>query len=114
MDFKFSIHHVNSYQVFRYARELELLAKGDVAGAKNLQDSAAALEEEEDDEMAEATSPSDQEDRTWTSLQLKEALSVFSKLMKKRVNKCANCGAKCPPIKCQIYGWLKIHVLHRC
>lgn len=58
--------------------------------------------------MAEVTSPSDQEDRTWTSVQLKEALSIFSKLMKKRVNKCANCGSKCPPIKCQIYGWLKI------
>ncbi|KAK1642603.1 hypothetical protein QYE76_060408 [Lolium multiflorum] len=58
--------------------------------------------------MAEVTSPSDQEGRTWTSLQLTEALAVFSKLMKKRVNKCANCGAKSPPIKCQIYGWLKI------
>jgi DNA-directed RNA polymerase I subunit RPA1 len=98
-----------SYQVFRYARELELLAEGDVARAKELQDSAVL--EEEDDEMAEGTSPSDREDRTWTSLQLKEALSVFSKLMKKRVSKCTNCGAKCPPIKSQIYGWLKIQVL---
>ncbi|KAM0907755.1 hypothetical protein ACQ4PT_015902 [Festuca glaucescens] len=97
---------VSSQLVFRYARELELLAKGDVAQAKNLQDSAVL--KEEDDEMAEVTSPSDQEDRTWTSLQLKEALSIFSKLMKKRVNKCANCGAKSPPVKCQIYGWLKI------
>jgi hypothetical protein len=96
--------------VFRYARELELLAKGDVAQAKNLQDSAVLKEEEEDDETAEVTSPSGQEGRTWTSLQLTEALSVFSKLMKKRVNKCANCGAKSPPIKCQIYGWLKIQV----
>jgi DNA-directed RNA polymerase I subunit RPA1 len=67
-------------------------------------------EEEEDDEMADVTSPSDQEGRTWTSLQLKEALSIFAKLMKKRVNKCANCGAKSPGIKCQIYGWLKIQV----
>ncbi|XP_047072217.1 DNA-directed RNA polymerase I subunit 1 [Lolium rigidum] len=99
---------LSSQLVFRYARELELLAKGDVAQAKNLQDSAGLKEEEEDDETAEVTSPSGQEGRTWTSLQLTEALSVFSKLMKKRVNKCANCGAKSPPIKCQIYGWLKI------
>ncbi|CAM0876906.1 unnamed protein product [Alopecurus aequalis] len=97
---------MSSQLVFRYARELELLAKGDVAQAKDLQESAAL---DEDDEMAEDVSSSDhRENRTWTSVQLKEALSVFSKLMKKRVNKCANCGSKCPPIKCQIYGWLKI------
>src|SRR4051812_1669957 len=87
-----------SYQVFRYARELELLAKGDVARAKDLQDSALL---EEDAEIDDEVSSSDKENRTWTSLQLKEALSIFSKLMKKRVNKCANCGSKCPPIKCQ-------------
>ena len=96
-----------SSQVFRYARELELLAKGDVARAKDLQESSVL---EEDDEMAEEVSSSDRDNRTWTSVQLKEALSVFSKLMKKRVNKCSNCGSKCPPIKCQIYGWLKIQV----
>uniref|UniRef100_A0ACD6A893 Uncharacterized protein n=1 Tax=Avena sativa TaxID=4498 RepID=A0ACD6A893_AVESA len=96
---------VSSQLVFRYARELELLAKGDVARAKDLQDSALL---EEDAEIDDEVSSSDKENRTWTSLQLKEALSIFSKLMKKRVNKCANCGSKCPPIKCQIYGWLKI------
>jgi DNA-directed RNA polymerase I subunit RPA1 len=95
----------SSQLVFRYARELELLAKGDVARAKDLQDSALL---EEDAEIDDEVSSSDKENRTWTSLQLKEALSIFSKLMKKRVNKCANCGSKCPPIKCQIYGWLKI------
>ncbi|KAM3279841.1 hypothetical protein ACQJBY_046924 [Aegilops geniculata] len=97
--------------VDRYARELELLARGDVVQAKNLQDSAVleeSLEMDEDDSVDKPASPSDRGNKTWTSIQLKEAHSIFSKLMKKRVNKCANCGMKNPPIKCQIYGWLTI------
>uniref|UniRef100_A0A453MD59 DNA-directed RNA polymerase n=5 Tax=Aegilops tauschii subsp. strangulata TaxID=200361 RepID=A0A453MD59_AEGTS len=97
--------------VDRYARELELLARGDVVQAKNLQDSAVSeesVEMDEDGSVDKPASPSDRGNKTWTSIQLKEAHSIFSKLMKKRVNKCANCGMKNPPIKCQIYGWLTI------
>uniref|UniRef100_A0A453MDL5 Uncharacterized protein n=1 Tax=Aegilops tauschii subsp. strangulata TaxID=200361 RepID=A0A453MDL5_AEGTS len=97
----------------RYARELELLARGDVVQAKNLQDSAVSeesVEMDEDGSVDKPASPSDRGNKTWTSIQLKEAHSIFSKLMKKRVNKCANCGMKNPPIKCQIYGWLTIQV----
>ncbi|KAE8779218.1 DNA-directed RNA polymerase I subunit rpa1 [Hordeum vulgare] len=97
--------------VDRYAHELELLARGDVVQAKNLQDSAVSvesLEMDEDDSVDKPASPSDRGNKTWTSIQLKEAHSIFSKLMKKRVNKCANCGMKSPSVKCQIYGWLTI------
>lgn len=105
--------HRHLQQVDRYARELELLARGDVVHAKNLQDSA--FSEEKDDQMDDVSSvPSGrQQNKTWTSVQLKEAHYIFSNLLKKRVKKCANCGMKSPSIKCQIYGWLTIPVSSR-
>nr|CAB3468405.1 unnamed protein product [Digitaria exilis] len=98
-------------QVDRYANELELLVKGDVARAKNLEDSAkeASLSKEDEDIM-EATSGDksspENDKKTWTSIQLKEVLSIFSKIMKKRQKKCARCDMKSPTISSPIFGWL--------
>lgn len=92
--------------------ELELLVRGDVAHAKNLEDTGKKVSIlDEDDDMTEATSsdksaPSERENKTWTSIQLKEALSIFSKLLKKRQKKCAKCDMKSPTITSPIFGWL--------
>lgn len=91
--------------------ELELLVKGNVAHAKNLEDSGkeSSLSEEGDD-INEATSGDksspEKDKKTWTSIQLKEVLSLFSKVMKKRQKKCAKCDMKSPTITSPIYGWL--------
>ena len=73
--------------------ELELLVKGDVARAKNLQDSGKeASLSENDEDITEATSGDksspEKDKKTWTSIQLKEILSIFSKIMKKREEVC--------------------------
>uniref|UniRef100_A0A0E0LDG9 DNA-directed RNA polymerase subunit n=1 Tax=Oryza punctata TaxID=4537 RepID=A0A0E0LDG9_ORYPU len=99
-----------SIQVDRYTNELELLVRGDIAHAKNLEDLGGKVLSEEDDET-EATSGdksarSERENKTWTSIQLKEALSIFAKLMKKKQKKCAHCEKKNPIISHPIYGWL--------
>lgn len=75
-----------------------------------MEDLGGKVLSKEDDET-EATSGdksarSERENKTWTSIQLKEALSIFSKLMKKRQKKCAHCEKKNPIIKNPIYGWL--------
>ncbi|KAL6602987.1 hypothetical protein ACP70R_043348 [Stipagrostis hirtigluma subsp. patula] len=102
---------LNREQVDRYVNELELLVRGDVADAKNLEDSVKkAILSEEDDDSTEATSGHkssvEKHKKTWTSIQLKEALSIFSKLMKKRQKKCAKCDMKSPTITSPILGWL--------
>ncbi|KAK8455838.1 hypothetical protein SEVIR_4G227300v4 [Setaria viridis] len=102
---------LNKEQVDRYVNELELLVKGDVARAKNLEDSGKrASPSEEDEDITEATScdkPSPEKDKkTWTSVQLKEVLSIFSKIMKKRQKKCAKCDMKSPTFSSPIFGWL--------
>ncbi|CAN6207284.1 unnamed protein product [Urochloa humidicola] len=102
---------LNKEQVDRYANELELLVKGDVVRAKNLEDSGKeASLSEEDEDITEATSggkSSPEEDKkTWTSIQLKEVLSIFSKIMKKRQKKCAKCDMKSPTFSSPIFGWL--------
>jgi DNA-directed RNA polymerase I subunit RPA1 len=97
--------------------ELELLLKGDVARAKDLEDGVieASLSKENEDNT-EATSgdksPPEKDKKTWTSIQLKEVLSIFSKIMKKRQKKCAKCDMKSPGISSPIFGWLvKVHMI---
>ncbi|PVH47541.1 hypothetical protein PAHAL_4G083800 [Panicum hallii] len=102
---------LNKEQVDRYVNELELLVKGDIARAKNLEDSGKeASLSEEDEDTTEATSGDksspEKDKKTWTSIQLKEILSIFSKIMKKRAKKCANCDMKNPSISSPIFGWL--------
>ncbi|CAL5053727.1 unnamed protein product [Urochloa decumbens] len=102
---------LNKDQVDRYVNELELLVKGDVARAKNLEDSGKeASASEEDEDISEATSCDtpylDKDKKTWTSIQLKEVLSIFAKIMKKRQKKCAKCDMKSPTFSSPIFGWL--------
>ncbi|KAL6873364.1 hypothetical protein ACP4OV_013446 [Aristida adscensionis] len=97
-------------QVDRYVNELELLVRGDVANAKNLDNSGKGAILSEEDDITEATSGHkssvEKDKKTWTSIQLKEVLSVFSMLMKKRQKKCAKCDMKSPAIASPIHGWL--------
>ncbi|ONL97766.1 DNA-directed RNA polymerase I subunit 1 isoform X1 [Zea mays] len=102
---------LNKEQVDRYVNELELLVKGDIVCAKNLEDSVEeAYLSKEDENMNKTTSgdnsSSVKDKKTWTSIQLKEVLSIFSKIMKKRQKKCAKCDMKSPTISSPIFGWL--------
>ncbi|KAJ1259889.1 hypothetical protein BS78_10G190500 [Paspalum vaginatum] len=102
---------LNKEQVDRYVNELELLVKGDVARAKNLEDlGKGASNSEEDEDITEATSggksSSEKNKKIWTSIQLKEVLSIFSTIMKKKQKKCARCDMKSPTISSPIFGWL--------
>ncbi|CAN6216331.1 unnamed protein product, partial [Urochloa humidicola] len=102
---------LNKEQVDRYVNELELLVKGDVARAKNLEDgSKDASLSEENEEITEATSGDksspEKNKKSWTSIQLKEVLSIFSKIMKKRPKKCAKCSMKSSTISSPTFGSL--------
>ncbi|TVU08159.1 hypothetical protein EJB05_41549 [Eragrostis curvula] len=102
---------LNKEQVDRYVTELELVIKGDVAHAKNLDGSdKKANHSKEGNSSTEAisgdNSSPEKDKKVWTSIQLKEALSIFSKLMKKRQKKCAKCDMKSPTISSPIFGWL--------
>uniref|UniRef100_A0A0D9WS33 DNA-directed RNA polymerase subunit n=1 Tax=Leersia perrieri TaxID=77586 RepID=A0A0D9WS33_9ORYZ len=101
---------LNREQVDRYTNELELLVRGDIAHAKNLEDLGAKVLLEEDDgtevTSCDKSACSERVNKTWTSIQLKEVLSIFVKLMKKRQKKCAHCDKKNPKISHPIYGWL--------
>ncbi|CAD6271366.1 unnamed protein product [Miscanthus lutarioriparius] len=102
---------LNKEQVDRYVNELELLVKGDIVRAKNLEDSVKEAYLSEEDEGITKTASGDKsspvkDKKTWTSIQLKEVLSIFSKIMKKRQKKCAKCDMKSPTISSPIFGWL--------
>ncbi|WVZ79416.1 hypothetical protein U9M48_026996 [Paspalum notatum var. saurae] len=102
---------LNKEQIDRYVNELELLVKGDVARAKNLEDLGKRTSNSEKDEgITEATSggesSSQRNKKIWTSIQLKEVLSIFSTIMKKKQKKCARCDMKSPTISSPIFGWL--------
>jgi len=97
--------------------ELELLVKGDIVRAKNLEDSVKEAYLSEEDEGITKTASGDKsspvkDKKTWTSIQLKEVLSIFSKIMKKRQKKCAKCDMKSPTISSPIFGWLvKVYMI---
>ncbi|KAK3130817.1 hypothetical protein QOZ80_6BG0498400 [Eleusine coracana subsp. coracana] len=120
---KFRLHRE---QVDKYVNELELLVKGDVTRAKKLEDLGI---EEKDNDTTEATSVKcdavgvkkyndateatsgdnlslEKDKKIWTSIQLKEVLSIFSKLTKKRQKKCRRCDMKNPKITSPVFGWL--------
>ncbi|KAL7238531.1 hypothetical protein ACSBR2_004591 [Camellia fascicularis] len=84
-------------QVEKCALQLELIAKGDIVGAKRL-DSLSS---------SESIDPGDSEHgkQGWTSVQFTEAVSVLNKFLKPKFVECKNCNAKNPKISKPTFGW---------
>lgn len=78
-----------------------------VVGAEKLEDSGIAGK---DNDTTEATSGDnlslEKDKKIWTSIQMKEVLSIFSKLTKKRQRKCRRCDMKNPKISTLVFAWL--------
>ncbi|XP_028123349.1 DNA-directed RNA polymerase I subunit 1 [Camellia sinensis] len=84
-------------QVEKCALQLELIAKGDIVGAKRL-DSLSS---------SESIDPgaSEHGKQGWTSVQFTEAMSVLNKFLKPNFVACKNCNAKNPKISKPTFGW---------
>ncbi|OAY83900.1 DNA-directed RNA polymerase I subunit 1 [Ananas comosus] len=99
-------------KVRRYTSQLKLILEGDIIGARNLEAASwNQLNSSENETVSSAdctgeSFSSNPKQRTWTSLQYTEALSVLSKLMREKRKKCNNCEAKNPTITSPTFGWL--------
>ncbi|XP_078181608.1 nuclear RNA polymerase A1 [Carex rostrata] len=105
---------IGSELVGRYTSQLELITKGDIVGARDLEAAASHksfLPEGEDEstcDFSDESSPNFEiaKRSTWTSIQYSEALSIISRLFKKREKSCSHCGYRNPRITSPIFGWL--------
>ncbi|XP_072969528.1 DNA-directed RNA polymerase I subunit 1 isoform X1 [Typha angustifolia] len=106
---------LNEEKVQRYASELDLIIRGDIVEARNLETrSWSELFFPEEDAVKYAadhigeTCPdaTGSKKQTWTSLQYTEALSILSKLTRNKPKKCSNCGSRNPKITSPTFGWL--------
>ncbi|XP_031391419.1 DNA-directed RNA polymerase I subunit 1 [Punica granatum] len=105
-------------QIEKYVAQLELIARGDVIGAKKLDSflptdssfsedgnvcdvSSSALSSESHDESSTYM----KEKQQWTSLQFSEAMSILNKFMKPKSKECKNCKAKNPTVTKPTFGW---------
>ena len=86
--------------------QLELITKGDVVGAKELElDSLSQSSYSEECDRSKYQN-SDLKQQSWTSLQFTEAMSVMNKFLKPKFKKCQNCEAKNPSLTRPTFGWL--------
>lgn len=93
-------------QVETCVSQLELIAKGDIVGAKILEDdmpSETLYSDDSDGSQYDDVGHSRQQG--WTSLQFTEATSVLKKFLKSRSPACKNCEAKNPAISKPTFGW---------
>ncbi|KAL6987100.1 DNA-directed RNA polymerase [Sarracenia purpurea var. burkii] len=98
------------------ASQLELIARGDIIGAKRL-DSVSPSESidpgDSDGSHASCSTvhssaqrhDSEHLDQGWTSVQFTEAMSVLNKFLKINYVECKNCNAKNPKISKPTFGW---------
>lgn len=106
------------FKVHKYVSQLELIRKGDVVGAKNLDSispSESSYPEDSDGSHVSCSSPvnSSAQDncseylkqQEWTSLQCVEALSVLDNFLKLKHKDCRNCKAKNPQVTKPTFGW---------
>ncbi|KAE9466028.1 hypothetical protein C3L33_02062, partial [Rhododendron williamsianum] len=109
-------------KVRKCASQLELIAKGDIVGAKRL-DSVSPSEsiDPEDSDGSHVscttvhsgaeTDNSEDWNQGWTSLQFTEAMLVLNKLLKLKTKECKNCKAKNPKITKPTFGWFHMMAL---
>lgn len=114
----FFCHHfmADASLVMRCISQLQLIAKGDVVGARSLEEDSVSAPYSEDGEGTPTSCSTDMdqdceysEQKKWTSLQLTEAMSVLNNLLKPKYSKCKKCKAKSPKIRKPTFGW--IHML---
>eukprot|EP00257_Ricinus_communis_P020216 XP_015579396.1 DNA-directed RNA polymerase I subunit 1 [Ricinus communis] len=104
-------------QVEKCIKQLELIVKGDIVGAKRLESvsPSEALYPEESD-LSHESCPTihsgvqcnDGEhtrQQGWTSLQFTEAMSVLNNFLKPKFKKCKNCESSNPNITKPTFGW---------
>ncbi|KAJ3679103.1 hypothetical protein LUZ60_017114 [Juncus effusus] len=105
----------NREKIKRFTRQLDLISKGDITGARSLEaetetESFEEGEGESESNFAEESSQNSEitkRSSSWTSIQYAEAHSVLNKLLgeKNQKGKCDNCGKKSPKITCPTFGW---------
>ncbi|XP_037491258.1 DNA-directed RNA polymerase I subunit 1, partial [Jatropha curcas] len=112
--FHFRIHRG---QVDKCVKQLELIVKGDIVGAKRLDSvlPSETLYPEESDGSHESCSTvhsgaqchngEHMKQKEWTSLQFSEATSVLNTFLMPKFKKCKNCGAVNPNITKPMFGW---------
>ncbi|CAL1353335.1 unnamed protein product [Linum trigynum] len=118
----FFCHHFRAahQQVEKCVSQLELIAKGDIVGARRLDsvstDEPLSADESEASHGSASTiysgtqdqNDNDLEPQGWTSLQLGEAMLILNNFMRKPIRKCQNCGASNPKISKPNYGWFRM------
>ncbi|XP_026412301.1 DNA-directed RNA polymerase I subunit 1-like [Papaver somniferum] len=110
---------IEKEKVQKCVAQLELIKKGDITGAKNLDMAeCSAWEESDSDQTACTTKPSEvsynnsqsSEQHHWTSLQYSEAMSVLDGLLGSKPSACRRCSAKNPRISCPTFGWFYMNM----
>lgn len=109
-------------KVEKCAAQLELIAEGDIIGAKNLgSDSPMEPDNEGSDGSHVSCSTvysgpradcTGHQSQAWTSVQFTEAMAVLNNFLKQpRSATCKNCHAKNPKINKPTFGWF--HLVHQ-
>ncbi|KAF3442582.1 hypothetical protein FNV43_RR16498 [Rhamnella rubrinervis] len=93
-------------EVMKCISQLELITKGDVVGAKELDlDSLSQSSYSEECNRSKCQN-AELKQQPWTSLQFTEAMSFMNKFLKPKFKKCQNCGARNPSFTRPTFGWL--------
>ncbi|KAA8549764.1 hypothetical protein F0562_001218 [Nyssa sinensis] len=105
----FCLHfRANRSLVEKCVSQLELIAKGDIVGAKMLDS-----DDSDGNHVSCSTVHSGDENhshehskkQSWTSIQFTEAMSALDKFLKPKSADCKNCNAKNPTINKPTFGW---------
>ncbi|XP_043692047.1 DNA-directed RNA polymerase I subunit 1 [Telopea speciosissima] len=101
-------HHfkITKEEVEKYATQLELIMKGDIVSAKEL-DLKNNIMLHVTSSEANNCNPKHWQGHKWTSLQYSEAMSVLSNFIKQKPKKCQNCTARNPTISSPTSGWIQ-------
>ncbi|PHT36905.1 hypothetical protein CQW23_24605 [Capsicum baccatum] len=102
-------------EVEKWVSELELIAKGDVVGAKTMDalspDESSDREESEDSHMSCTMDDLNRQFQceynkrpSWNNFQFIEAMAVIDRILKTKSGKCSNCDAKNPKITKPSFG----------
>ncbi|CAN4109255.1 unnamed protein product [Withania somnifera] len=108
-------------EVEKCVSELELIAKGDVIGAKTVDalspDNATDREESEGSHMSCTMDDLNMQDHSefnkrpsWDNFQFTEAMAVINRIFKTKSEKCSNCEAKNPKINKPSFGRFHIDI----
>ncbi|KAL5545582.1 hypothetical protein UlMin_005269 [Ulmus minor] len=103
----FFCHHFRAgkREVETCLSKLELIMKGDVVGAKDLDpDTPYQSSYSKDDDGSKYL-----KQKGWTSLQFTESMSVLNNFMKSKPKKCKKCKAKNPKISKPSFGWIHMN-----